>query len=78
MLEIERERAKERNSETAGDGPSCETFHETEKGRAKDKAAEKVNADVSGRTRVLVDGPGDEKDTEILVPTERIVAVVER
>ena len=31
-----------------------------------------------GRTRVLVNGPGDEKDTEILVPTERIVAVVER
>jgi hypothetical protein len=31
-----------------------------------------------GRTRVLVDGPGDEKDTEILVPAERIVAVVEQ
>lgn len=31
-----------------------------------------------GRTRVLVDGPGDEKDTELLVPAERIVAVVEQ
>jgi len=31
-----------------------------------------------GRTRVLVDGDGDEKDTAILVPTERIVDVVER
>jgi len=31
-----------------------------------------------GRTRVLIDGVGDEKDTEILVPTGRIVDVVER
>lgn len=31
-----------------------------------------------GRTRVLVDGPGDEKDTEILVPSGRIIDVVEQ
>ena len=31
-----------------------------------------------GRTRVLVDGPGDEKDTEILVPSGRIVDVIEQ
>lgn len=31
-----------------------------------------------GRTRVLVDGGAGEKDTEILVPTERIVDVVEQ
>lgn len=30
-----------------------------------------------GRTRVLVDGDSDEKTTEILVPTERIVDVVD-
>ena len=29
-----------------------------------------------GRTRILVDGPNDEKDTEILVPERRIVEVV--
>jgi hypothetical protein len=31
-----------------------------------------------GRTRVLVDGDGDEKDTEILVPSGRIVDVVKQ
>jgi hypothetical protein len=31
-----------------------------------------------GRTRVLVDGPGDEKDTELLVPSGRIIDVVEQ
>jgi hypothetical protein len=31
-----------------------------------------------GRTRVLVDGDGDEKDTEILVPSGRIVGVVKQ
>jgi site-specific DNA-methyltransferase (adenine-specific) len=50
MLQVEQERAKNRNSKTAGEDPSRETFHDTEKGRAKNKAAEKVNAEVSGRT----------------------------
>ena len=58
MLEIERERAKEREKETQlegknedGDavgGGNVSTPDET--GKARDKAAEKVNADVSGRT----------------------------
>jgi phage N-6-adenine-methyltransferase len=47
MLAVERERAKERKTEATG---HREKFHEAESGRAKDKAAEKVNADVSGRT----------------------------
>lgn len=50
MLEIEQERARERNSKTAGPDPSKETFPDTDKGQARDKAAEKINADVSGRT----------------------------
>ena len=49
MLAVERERAKERNSKTAGDDPSKEKFPDTEKGQARDKAAEKVNAGVWGR-----------------------------
>ena len=50
MLAVERERAKQRNSKTAGDDPSKEKLPDTDKGQARDKAAEKVNADVSGRT----------------------------
>jgi ParB-like chromosome segregation protein Spo0J len=47
MLEVEKQRAKERKEDATG---HREKFHEAESGRAKDKAAEKVNADVSGRT----------------------------
>jgi len=52
MLEIEQERAKERRKDAGeqfgkGSGNVSETF---EGGEARDKAAEKVNADVSGRT----------------------------
>ena len=47
MLAIESERANDRKAEATG---HREKFHEAESGRAKDKAAEKVNADVSGRT----------------------------
>jgi len=50
MLAVERERAKERQEEmgrTHGDDPSGNV---SERGEARDKAAEKVNADVSGRT----------------------------
>lgn len=50
MVAVEEERALQRNSKTAGSDPSKETFPDTEKGQARDKAAEKVNADVSGRT----------------------------
>ena len=46
MLAIERERAKERKREATG---HKEKFPEGESGQAHDKAAEKVNADVSGR-----------------------------
>ena len=48
ILAVERERAKGRNSETAGS--SVENLPQTETGKARDKAAEKVNANVSGRT----------------------------
>jgi DNA modification methylase len=47
MLAIESKRANDRKTEATG---HREKFHEAESGRAKDKAAEKVNADVSGRT----------------------------
>jgi site-specific DNA-methyltransferase (adenine-specific) len=50
MLQVEKERAKERQSAGGGDEPGRETFHEPVKGRAKNKAAEKVDANVSGRT----------------------------
>ena len=51
MLEIEQEKAKEREKEAGRvGGKGSENFHDPSQGRAKDKAAEKVNADVSGRT----------------------------
>jgi hypothetical protein len=37
-------------SKGGGDEAGRETFHTPEVGRAKDKAAEKINADVSGRS----------------------------
>jgi len=51
MLEIESERAEDRIQEggSAG-GKGKETFPDPSTGQARDKAAEKVNADVSGRT----------------------------
>jgi hypothetical protein len=50
-LEIEEERAKDRLKEAGRvGGKGSESFHDPSEGRAKDKAAEKVNADVSGRT----------------------------
>lgn len=50
QVEIEKEKAKERNKVTAGEDPSTETFPDTVKGEARDEAAEKINADVSGRS----------------------------
>jgi len=47
MLEIEKQWAKERKQEATG---HKEKFPEGESGQAREKAAEKVNADVSGRT----------------------------
>jgi len=55
MLAIEQERAAKRrqaaqNNDTADDIAESETFPEQDNGEAREKAAEKVNADVSGRT----------------------------
>jgi len=51
MLEIEEKQAEDRMEEAGSvGGKGSEKFHNPSKGRAKDKAAEKVNADVSGRT----------------------------
>ena len=53
MLEVEQERAKDRKShgETApGKNASGNISNSEDTGSARDKAAEKVNADVSGRT----------------------------
>jgi len=50
MLAIEKQRAKERQSGGGGDEAGKETFPDPDTGQARDKAAEKVNADVSGRT----------------------------
>lgn len=51
MLAIEEERAKDRQKEAgAVGGKGGEEFHDPSKGRATELAAEKVNADVSGRT----------------------------
>ena len=50
MLEVEKQRAKERQSEGGGDEAGKEKFPDPDTGQARDKAAEKVNADVSGRT----------------------------
>lgn len=47
MLAIEKARAKERKQEATG---HKEKFPEADSGQARDKAAEKVNANVSGRT----------------------------
>jgi len=47
MLEIEKQRAKERKQEATG---HKEKFPEGESGQARDKAADKIDADVSGRT----------------------------
>ena len=50
MLEIEQEKAKEREKEAGRvGGKGSEIFHDPSQGRAKDKAAEKVNTEVSGR-----------------------------
>ena len=49
MLEIEQEKAKEREKEAGRvGGKGSENFHDPSQGRAKDKAAEKVNTEVSG------------------------------
>ena len=51
MIEIEEERAEDRQKEAGKvGGKGREKFHDPSKGRAKDKAAEKIDADVSGRT----------------------------
>jgi len=53
MLAIEEDRAKERkiaNLKQGDEQPERENFHTRDEGRATERAAEKVNADVSGRT----------------------------
>ena len=50
MLAVERERAKERTKAEGNQHEGKETFPDHQTGQARDKAAEKVNADVSGRT----------------------------
>jgi len=50
MLAVERERAKERTKAKGNQHEGKETFPDHQTGQARDKAAEKVNADVSGRT----------------------------
>lgn len=53
MLAIEKKRAKDRkeaNLKKGNEHPEREKFHTRDEGRAKDKAADKIDADVSGRT----------------------------
>jgi phage N-6-adenine-methyltransferase len=50
MLAVEKQRAKQRQSEGGGDESGKESFPDPEKGQARDRAAEKIDADVSGRT----------------------------
>ena len=50
MLAIERERAKERKESNLKQNNRGGNISTSEEGKARDKAAEKVNADVSGRT----------------------------
>jgi 16S rRNA G966 N2-methylase RsmD len=50
MLEIEKERARGRTKAKGNQHEGKETFPDHQTGQARDKAAEKVNADVSGRT----------------------------
>jgi phage N-6-adenine-methyltransferase len=47
MLEVEKQRAKKRKDDAGG---HVENLPQGDSGKARDKAAEKVNADVSGRT----------------------------
>ncbi|AFH21918.1 adenine methyltransferase [environmental Halophage eHP-12] len=73
MLAIERERACDRKTEATG---HREKFHEAESGRAKNKAAEKVNADVSGRTlekgkKVKDKAESDDEPDEVQKVAER-------
>jgi hypothetical protein len=59
MLEIEEKKAEDRMEEAGSvGGKGIENFQYPSKGLAKDKAAEKVNADISGRT--LEKGRGKE------------------
>ena len=50
MLEIEQERAKERTRAKGNQHEGKETFPDDQTGQARDKAAEKIDANVSGRT----------------------------
>jgi len=51
MLAVEEERAKERLEEAgSAGGKGSENYHNPSKGRAADRAAKKIDADVSGRT----------------------------
>jgi len=50
MFEIEQARAKERTRAEGNQNTGQEMFPDSQTGQARDKAAEKVNADVSGRT----------------------------
>ena len=50
MLAVERERAKEREEELGRNHGKDPSGNVSKRGAARDKAAEKVNADVSGRT----------------------------
>jgi ParB-like chromosome segregation protein Spo0J len=81
MLTIEKERAAKRrqatqNNDTANGIAECETFHTQSGGRAKNKAAEKVNADVSGRTlekgwKVKDKAESDDEPDEVQEVAER-------
>lgn len=48
ILELERERARERQSKAGGAEPGKQNFAEAETGQSRDAAAEKINASVSG------------------------------
>lgn len=55
QVEIEKEKAAVRrrvtqNNDSAEEEAECETFHTQDEGRATEIAAEKINADVSGRS----------------------------
>jgi hypothetical protein len=57
MLAIEQERAKERQEELGRSQGQDPSGNVSERGEAREKAAEKMDADVSGRTR-HTRGPG--------------------
>jgi hypothetical protein len=49
MLAVEKQRAKERNKSKGNQHEGKETFPDHQTGQARDKAADKVDANMSGR-----------------------------